>query len=176
MVTIKSYGYNHIQTHCLLFFLPSSQACNTIMKYATSIKFIKIANHYQMLTDYVHNIQNIPSNIFKTIFDFHNLFNWYLQWSYFYSYFIFKETKVQNFLEGFSLYSLTLTVIKSSKQENEILGNKYPLESYLLWLIENSSEEFFSTDASIVQLIFFALSIMELQNITFWFENYSNIY
>ena len=131
MVTIKSYGYNHIQTHCLLFFLPSSQACNTIMKYATSIKFIKIANHYQMLTDYVHNIQNIPSNIFKTIFDFHNLFNWYLQWPYFYSYFIFKETKVQNFLEGFSLYSLTLTVIKSSKQENEILGNKYPLEQLL---------------------------------------------
>ena len=40
--------------------------------------------------------------------------------SLFYCYFIFGETKVQKFIEGFSLYALTLTVIKYSKQEIEL--------------------------------------------------------
>ena len=56
-----------------------SEGCNTIMKYAVSIKFVKISNHYQTVTDYVHNIENIPFNFLKTILNFHKLFNSYLQ-------------------------------------------------------------------------------------------------
>ena len=42
----------------------------------------------------------------------------------------FKETKVQK-LEGFSLYALTLTVVKYSKQKIELWENKYNLEQLL---------------------------------------------
>ena len=92
---LLEYTYNHIETHLYYF------ACNTTwrrLKYNHEIccfhKICQSFNHYQTVTNYVHNIWNTPWNFFKTILNFHNLFNSYKQWVHYYGYF-FKETKAQ---------------------------------------------------------------------------------